>query len=151
MSTTYSPKPKPGHQTTSLRWGEQLPPNPDRDKNMAFSFETKRRENPDDTVAAVLIGNFHNRRPTPSDVEWKPNFLSYLDEDNIVSLTLGASGGTAWICASGHHCGVMPWSPSRVSSEIKPGNIIMAPPGTGHYDGLLFIGGISPSPPAVKQ
>jgi hypothetical protein len=123
----------------------------DRDKNMAQSLRRNLLESPDDTVTAVLIGNFHNRRRTASDVEWKPNFLSYLDEDNTVSLTVSTSGGTAWICETEHQCHVRPWPPDRSSGGIEPGTITMSPPGTGHYDGIFFIGDVSASPPAVKQ
>jgi hypothetical protein len=126
-------------------------PNPDRDKNMAQSLQRKLLESLNDTVTAVLIGNFHNRRRAPSDLEWKPNFLSYLGEESTVSLALSTSGGTAWICQTEHNCKATPWSPDRGSSDREAGNIMMLPPGTGHYDGTLFIGDISASPPAVKQ
>jgi hypothetical protein len=126
-------------------------PNPDRDRNMAVSLQTKLRESPDDTVTAVLIGNFHNRRRTPSDTEWKPNFLSFLGGYDVLSLAIATSGGSAWVCETAHHCNVTLWQSNASSNDVELGGITLLPQGNSHYDGHFFIGEISPSLPAVRN
>jgi hypothetical protein len=122
----------------------------DRDAVMARTLQKKLGESPGDMIAAVLIGNFHNRRRTLSDTEWQPNFLSNLGEGDIFSLSVATAGGTAWICGEDGQCKPTPRAADRDAYAVAPGTIEVLPPGAGHYDGRFFIGTISASSPAAK-
>lgn len=127
----------------------------DRDAGMASTLsESIESIHPAQTL--VLVGNVHSRSlkgyPWNAEADFMPLGAHLRTRyAGLIALDIAVSGGSAWICtsAAASECG-----PHPQGSRDTPGPLPRieldpaAAPGTG-YDGVLSIGPVTASPPAV--
>ncbi|WP_164016940.1 hypothetical protein [Pyxidicoccus trucidator] len=130
----------------------------ERDAELAKVWAQRRKAHPDE-VHIVLAGNTHTR--TVSGTPWDRDFTPmahHLKEGLLVVLELGYAQGTRWGCdlnrAGKLQCGYIGATPSER---------VAAPPGQSAYiqrfetptdegfHGLLYVGELTPSLPAISK
>jgi hypothetical protein len=99
----------------------------------------------------VLIGGLHAVRNKGN--RFNPHYESavyLLDDKRPLALTVGTSGGTAWVCQGGTSasCHAAPWDINRVTpAPATPFSLV---PPSAQFDGMFFVGPTTASPPAAK-
>jgi hypothetical protein len=122
-----------------------------RDAVMAENLRTELREGKGRQVLA-LIGGLHAIRSKGN--RFNPQYESaiYLLADNKpLALTVGTSGGSAWVCRGGTpaSCDATTWDINRVTPA--PATPFSLTPPSAQFDGVFFVGATTASPPAVKN
>jgi hypothetical protein len=121
----------------------------DRDESMANRIaETVRKT--DDAVHIVLVGDFHaGRVPTKtSDGKRFVPMAAYLGEglDDLLTLESKHAGGRMWGCLGNvPGCGVRDVRGEEL--RLREPSVLLGQGGRG-YDGALYVGTITASPPA---
>jgi hypothetical protein len=120
-----------------------------RDAVMADNLRTALGQGADRQVLA-LIGGLHAIRIKGK--RFDPHYESaiyLLADQHPLSLTVGTSGGSAWVCRGGTpaSCHATAWDINRVTpAPTTP--FSMLPP-SAQFDGVFFVGATTASPPAA--
>lgn len=116
-------------------------PGDDRDANMAAGVLDARAQHPD-AVILVVAGNNHTR----VDQSWAMGARLRRQGVALVSLNVDHDSGTMWSCIN--QCGLHAVEGrARGSSAF----IELTPAGTQMFDGRLYIGALTGSPPAFPD
>lgn len=122
---------------------------PLREEKMAQRLIALRKERPRDLIL-VLSGNLHNRITVgvPWDAAYKPMGWYLVQRGvRLVSLQATYDSGETWMCDEKDVCG--PHAVKGVDRGRTPFIEMKAQPDTVH--GTLYVGPLSPSPPASKE
>jgi hypothetical protein len=126
-------------------------PTPRRDAVMANNLRTELRQGAGRQVLA-LIGGLHAIRNKGKRFDPQYESAIYLLADqHPLALTVGTSGGTAWVCQGNTPatCHATPWDINRVTpAPAAPFSLV---PPSAQFDGLFFVGPTTASPPAVTR
>jgi hypothetical protein len=120
-------------------------PATERDLEMARELGAAIDAHPDATALAY-VGNYHALRRKPPQIDQKP-MVAYLVEDHpdLIALDFATAGGSYWACDA--KCGVKHGTGTDRGTE--PFVAIDDSQGDA-YDGFLYVGSITASPPAKK-
>jgi hypothetical protein len=126
----------------------------DRDAAMADHLVDAFDARPDG-VAITLTGNFHNRRTRRDDYEPMGYLVARTLGDGAVrALDVSYTGGAAWTCSQDQTCGPRSFDGNADSSEHQDGSFaveLFTRPTTDGFDGVYFVGELTPSAPASKS
>ncbi len=109
-----------------------------------------------DAVTITLTGNLHSRgvRGVSCDADYEP--MGYLVSQDlgdgaVRTLDVGHSGGSAWTCSEDRTCGPTAFQ-SNASENVAtvPAIKTFAAPNAEGYDGVYFVGALSPATPAIR-
>ncbi|MEE8583736.1 MAG: hypothetical protein V3T83_02680 [Acidobacteriota bacterium] len=123
-----------------------------RDRVMASRLATVGTSSPN-RLLLVLTGNFHNRLRPAANRSFEPmgsHLRRQVAQDRIISLDMGHSGGSAWVCFGGQpsDCG----SKKLGGSATKDEGVELLDDSDGAlYSGRYYVGEIHASPPAVQS
>jgi hypothetical protein len=120
-----------------------------RDIVMAENLRTTLRKGNGRQVLA-LIGGLHAIRSKGSHFNPQHESAIYLlAAEKPLVLTVGTSGGTAWVCRDGTpaSCHATTWDINRVTPALST-PFSLTPP-SAQFDGVFFVGATTATPPAV--
>jgi hypothetical protein len=122
-----------------------------RDALMAGKLRTE-LDNGADRQLLVLIGGLHAVRTKGN--RFNPHYESavyLLADKRPLALTVGTSGGTAWVCRgpTPASCAATNWDINRVAPA--PGTAFSLVPPSAQFDGVFFVGATTASPPVQEQ
>ncbi|MBZ4415871.1 hypothetical protein [Myxococcus sp. RHSTA-1-4] len=147
-----------GLRVTLVAYDTDVASGSERDAALAKVWADRRAAHPDE-VHVVLAGNTHTRTVagTPWDQNFKP-MASHLNQGRLVVLEMSYAQGTRWGCdlnrAGKLQCGYIGASPSeRVAAEAGQTPFVrpFETPTPEGYHGLLYVGALTPSLPAVSK
>jgi hypothetical protein len=124
-----------------------------RDIVMAENLRTAlHKGNGNGRQVVALIGGLHATRTKGNRFNSQYESTIYLlAAEKPLTLTVGTSGGTAWVCRGGTSasCLATTWDINRVTPAL-PTPFSLSPP-SPQFDGVFFVGATSASSPAVKN
>jgi hypothetical protein len=126
-------------------------PSARRDAFMANKLRTELADGAGRQVVA-LIGGLHAVRSKGS--RFNPQYESaiyLLADKRPLALTVGTSGGTAWVCqgSAPASCHATAWDINRVTPA--PATPFSLAPPSPQFDGVFFVGPTTASPPALTD
>lgn len=118
----------------------------DRDQNMAANVAAQADRN-SQGITLVLTGNFHAKTDSERWMSWH---ISQRHR-GLLTLNIGYSGGSAYVCIMGGECGVHTGLTGKDRGNA-PFIELFAVPDAGGYSGLFYLGGpVTPSAPVNHQ
>lgn len=95
----------------------------------------------------LLTGNIHARKaPIPRLPQIGLPAVAHLPAADVLSFRIGSQGGAAWNCQP--ECGP---HPSRAVEDAELRGFRLEPDADGAFDGVLFLGPTTASPPAASR
>ncbi|WP_199242976.1 hypothetical protein [Vitiosangium sp. GDMCC 1.1324] len=149
-----------GLPVSLVAFGVETSTGSQRDMQMADALLV-RREKQREEVLLVLAGNVHVQ--TREGVSWDEHFIPMAwhlakADKNLVALDLSYAPGSRWGCdlkrEGDLECGIVGTTPHpRVSAPpgLNPNIRLFEKPTEEGFHGLLYVGALSPSMPAVSQ
>lgn len=122
-------------------------PATDRDLEMARELGAAIDAHPDSTVLAYA-GNLHTRRRALARLQRHPPMAQRLaaDHPELVALDFASAGGSFWACI-GDTCGVQQ---GKGNDRGREPFVALGDEQGDAYDGFLYVGPITASPPAKR-
>ncbi|NMO23217.1 hypothetical protein HPC49_48825 [Pyxidicoccus fallax] len=147
-----------GLRVTLVAYDTDVAHGSERDAALAKVWTGRRAAHPDE-VQVVLAGNTHTR--TVSGTPWDQNFrpmAAHLDKGRVVVLEMSYAQGTRWGCdlnrAGKLQCGYLGATPSERVAATAGQTPYVQPfdsPTPEGFHGLLYVGELTPSLPAISK
>lgn len=109
-----------------------------------------RGERQDGRTSVDMLRMYESIRALPAGGGYESTIYRLADQHPL-TLTVGTSGGTAWVCrgATPASCNATAWDINRVTPEPSTPFSLDAP--SAQFDGVFFVGATTASPPAATR